>query len=99
MQGVCSFAINYTENLYKDGAFKSKRTIELNYKDLGLNKDDEIILYCKSSFRATQTAALLMEAGFEKVKVYDGAWLEWQNQGMPKKESAPKVVPTEQDAS
>ena len=89
----------HTENLYPDGSFKSGRTIELNYKDLGFAKDDEIILYCKSSFRATQTAALLLEAGYSNVKVYDGAWLEWQNQGMPSEEKSPEVAPTDQDAS
>ncbi len=89
----------HTENLYPDGSFKSGRTIELNYKDLGFEKDDEIVLYCKSSFRATQTAALLLEAGYSNVRVYDGAWLEWQNQGMPSEEKTPEVVPTEQDAS
>jgi len=89
----------HTENLYTDGSFKSGRTIELNYKDLGFEKSDEIILYCKSSFRATQTAALLLEAGYSNVKVYDGAWLQWQNQGMPSEEKKPEIAPTEQDAS
>lgn len=89
----------HTENLYTDGSFKSGRTIELNYKDQGFEKDDEIILYCKSSFRATQTAALLMEAGYTNVKVYDGAWLEWSTQGMPSAEKKPETVVTESDAS
>jgi len=89
----------HTENLYKDGSFKSGRTIELNYKDLGFEKEDELILYCKSSFRATQTAALLMEAGYTNVKVYDGAWLEWSNQGMPSAEKKTETVVTESDGS
>ena len=89
----------HTENLYSDGSFKSGRTIELNYKDQGFEKSDELVLYCKSSFRATQTAALLQEAGYTNVKVYDGAWLEWQSQGMPSEEKKPEVVPTDQDAS
>jgi thiosulfate/3-mercaptopyruvate sulfurtransferase len=100
-EGAIPSAVLYphTENLYSDGSFKSSRTIELNYKDKGFEKEDEIILYCKSSFRATQTAALLLEAGYTNVKVYDGAWLEWENQGMPSEEAAPNVVPTSQDAS
>lgn len=69
----------HTKNLYQDGTFMSSRDIGLFYKDLGLEKDDTIILYCKTSFRATQTAALLQEAGYENVKVYDGAWLEWES--------------------
>lgn len=90
---------SHTENLYNDGSFKSGRTIELNYKELGFKKDDELILYCKTSVRAAQTAALLMEAGYTNVKVYDGAWLEWESQGMPSEESAPAVAPSQQDAS
>lgn len=69
----------HTKNLYKDGTFMSSRDIGLFYKDLGLEKDDTIILYCKTSFRATQTAALLQEAGYKTIKVYDGAWLEWES--------------------
>jgi len=69
----------HTKNLYKDGTFMSSRDIGLFYKDLGLEKDDTILLYCKTSFRATQTAALLQEAGYKNVKVYDGAWLEWES--------------------
>lgn len=100
-EGAIPGAVLYahTENLYTDGSFKSSRAIEMNYKDLGLNKEDQIILYCKSSFRAIQTAALLMEAGYTNVKVYDGAWLEWKNQGMPSESTTPAVAPSSQDAS
>lgn len=69
----------HTKNLYKDGTFMSSRDIGLFYKDLGMGKDETILLYCKTSFRATQTAALLQEAGYKHVKVYDGAWLEWES--------------------
>lgn len=67
----------HTKNLYKDGTFKSMRDIWLDYHDLKLNKDDAIILYCKTSFRAAQTMLVLTEAGFSNVSVYDGAWVEW----------------------
>ncbi len=82
----------HTKNLYSDGTFMSSRDIGLFYQDLGLKKDDEIILYCKSSFRATQTFALLQEAGYEHVKVYDGAWIEWSSKNevtVPVEEKAP----------
>jgi thiosulfate/3-mercaptopyruvate sulfurtransferase len=89
---------SHTKNLYNDGTFKSARDIYLNYKDLGLNKEDIIILYCKSSFRATQTALLLNEAGFENVKVYDGAWLEWSAGDMPTQKQENKPL-SSQDGS
>ncbi len=101
-EGYIPTAINipHTENLYSDGTFKSKHVIEMNYADKGLAKDDDIILYCKTSFRATQTAALLLEAGYQNVRIYDGAWLEWQNRGMePAEVPQEEVKPSSQDGS
>jgi thiosulfate/3-mercaptopyruvate sulfurtransferase len=83
----------HTKNVYTDGTFMSSRDLGLFYKETGIEKDDLIIIYCKSSFRATQTAALLQEAGYENLKVYDGAWLEWESQTdeilVPIEETAP----------
>ncbi len=101
-EGAIPNAILYphTKNLYADGTFRSAQDIYLNYKDLGLNREDEIILYCKTSFRATMTALLLNEAGFTNVKVYDGAWEEWSQLGLPQAgKPEGQVVPTVQDAS
>lgn len=80
-EGFIPGAILYphTQNLYKDGTFMSSRDLGLFYKDAEIQKDDLIIVYCKSSFRATQTVALLEEAGYKNLKVYDGAWLEWSS--------------------
>lgn len=89
----------HTKNLYSDGTFKSARDIYLDYNDLGLSKDEPIILYCKSSFRATQTLILMEEAGYDNVKVYDGAWLEWSTKDMPKAEKVETTTPSSQDAS
>lgn len=100
-EGAIPESVHYphTNNLYSDGSFKSGQDIYLNYHDLGLDRDHSIILYCKSSFRATQTLVLLKEAGFEDVKIYDGAWLEWSNSGNPTTGFNEPVVLTEQDAS
>jgi len=99
--GYIPGAINYahTRNLYSDGTFLSSRDIGLFYHDLGLEPEDEIIVYCKSSFRAAQTVALLQEAGYTNLKIYDGAWIEWeQKEGptVPVEEAAPI---TEQEGS
>ena len=89
----------HTDNLYNDGTFKSKRDIYLNYNDLGIERSDEIIVYCKTSFRAAQTMLLLEESGFENVKIYDGAWSEWVNSSMPTEVKEELEILTEQDAS
>ncbi len=100
-EGHIATAINvpHTENLYSDGTFKSKRVIEMNYADRGIAKDDVVVLYCKTSFRATQTAALLIEAGYQNVAVYDGAWLEWQSRGLDPAEDPEEVKPSSSDGS
>lgn len=93
-EGYIPGAILYphTQNLYKDGTFMSSRDLGLFYKDVGFEKDDAIIIYCKTSVRATQAFALLQEAGFTNLKVYDGAWLEWSSingASAPTEETAP----------
>lgn len=99
-EGYVTSAVLYphTKNYYADGTFKNMQAISLNYKDLGIEKDTLVVAYCKSSYRATVTAAMLEEAGFQKVKVYDGAWLEWSATGVVEKPE-PSAPITSQDAS
>lgn len=99
-EGYVTNAVLYphTKNYYSDGTFKNSQAISLDYKDLGIEKDTLVVAYCKSSYRATVTAALLEEAGYKKVKVYDGAWLEWSATGVVEKPE-PSAPITSQDAS
>lgn len=89
----------HSRNLYSNGKFMSPRDIKLFYQDLGAKVDQEIILYCKTSFRAAQTAALLGDAGFTNVKVYDGAWLEWELEMGPSKPAPSQMPVDESDGS
>ncbi len=60
-----------------NGKLKSKSEIEAIFKKVGATKDKEIILYCETSVRAGILFFALSEAGYTKVKVYDGAFNEW----------------------
>ncbi len=44
-----------------------------------LDPEKETIVYCQSGVRAAQTATVLAELGFKKVKVYDSSWLAYGN--------------------
>jgi thiosulfate/3-mercaptopyruvate sulfurtransferase len=44
-----------------------------------LDPGKETIVYCQSGARASETAGVLQELGFTKVKVYDSSWLGYGN--------------------
>lgn len=41
----------------------------------GLERDKEVVVYCQSGVRASQTAAVLRDLGYTDVKVYEPSWL------------------------
>ena len=88
-----------TQNLYNDGTFLSERDTYLFYKDKGFEKDGTIVLYCKTSFRAAQSALVLKAAGFENLIIYDGAWLEWEMMGGESAQPSEDAPITNQDGS
>ncbi|HYE08691.1 MAG TPA: sulfurtransferase [Patescibacteria group bacterium] len=72
-----STLINYIENNYNDGTYKSVQDIKILYLENGIKPDKQVIMYCKTSVRAAQTYLAMYNAGYRNLKVYDGAWLEW----------------------
>ena len=62
----------------KDGMnLKSREQLRALYSKLSPEK--ETIVYCQSGIRASETATLLRELGFKKVRVYDSSWLGYGN--------------------
>lgn len=62
----------------KDGmGLKSREQLKALYSRLDPNK--ETIVYCQSGVRASETATVLKDLGFNKVKVYDSSWLGYAN--------------------
>jgi thiosulfate/3-mercaptopyruvate sulfurtransferase len=56
---------------------KSQADLKKLYANL--DPDKETVVYCQSGVRAAETAVVLKNLGFKKVKVYDSAWLGWGN--------------------
>lgn len=70
--------LNYEDLLSETGAFKTADELKLIAEKYGITADTELILYCRTSVRATvEFIAFKNILGFEKVRVYDGAYLEW----------------------
>ncbi len=95
-----SIMMNYTGSYFTDGTFKTTEITKINYLENGIYPEDEIIIYCKTSFRAAPVFVQLYEAGYRNIKLYDGAYLEWTSKSsnpidMPEGVAAP----SKQDAS
>lgn len=46
--------------------------------DFDDNKDDEIIVYCRSGMRSASAKMILIQAGFTNVRNLAGGMLDWQ---------------------
>ncbi|HMC15605.1 MAG TPA: sulfurtransferase [Albitalea sp.] len=44
-----------------------------------LDPDKETIVYCQSGVRASETATVLRDLGFKRVRVYDSSWIGYGN--------------------
>jgi thiosulfate/3-mercaptopyruvate sulfurtransferase len=76
-------AINFEYNnvLNEDEKLKSKDEIMAALKGAGISEDKEIVLYCASSVR-TGIVYMALKSIFEfpRLRVYDGAYYEWQSE-------------------
>lgn len=85
-----SVLMDFMDNNYKNGSFKSAEAIKYQYVENKITKDKTVIMYCKTSVRAAETYLALYNAGYRNLKLYDGAWLEW---------SADKSLPVQNPSS
>ena len=70
--------INYETLLDSKGMLKSKEELQSIFKAKGITSDKTAIVYCETSVRACVLYTALKTLEYPKVKVYDGAYLEWQ---------------------
>ena len=72
--------IDYKEMLDAKGMLKSKDALAALFTAKGVSKDKTIIIYCASSVRASiEFFALTSILDYPNVKVYDGAFNEWES--------------------
>ena len=74
-----SVLLNYVDNNFKDGTYKTIQQIRIRYLEQGIDYDKEAVMYCKTSIRGAQTYLALYNAGYRKLRLYDGAWVEWSS--------------------
>jgi thiosulfate/3-mercaptopyruvate sulfurtransferase len=65
----------------EDGTFKERADLEAIYfTEQGIEPADEVVAYCRIGERSSHTWFVLTHLlGLEKVRNYDGSWVEWGN--------------------
>lgn len=71
--------VNYETLADAKGLLKSNDALTSMFESKGITKDKTVIVYCETSVRAGVIYMALKGLGYENVKVYDGAYLEWQS--------------------
>ena len=95
-----SVMIDWDTNFFGDQTFKTTDITKINYMEAGIFPENEIIIYCQTSFRAAPVFVQLFEAGYRNIRIYDGAYLEWtSNSGNPVEMPAGAAAPAAKDAS
>jgi thiosulfate/3-mercaptopyruvate sulfurtransferase len=74
--------IPFTEGISYDGnLFRDKDFLEKLFSQNNISKDSEIVCYCMHGHRASSLFFQLLIAGYDKVKLYDGSFVEWHGRG------------------
>jgi len=72
-----SVLLDYAGNNFTDMTYKPVQQIRIRYLEEGIDYNDTVVMYCKTSIRGAQTYLALYNAGYRDLKLYDGAWVEW----------------------
>jgi thiosulfate/3-mercaptopyruvate sulfurtransferase len=76
--------IPFTEGIsYNGKIFQDKDFLENLFSENNISKESEIICYCTHGHRASSLFFQLLIAGYDKVKLYDGSFVEWHGRGFP----------------
>lgn len=72
--------INWVDTINpEDGTLKSAEELQKMFEQAGATKDREIVTYCEMGVRAAHDYFVARLLGYEKVRNYDGSWIDWGN--------------------
>jgi thiosulfate/3-mercaptopyruvate sulfurtransferase len=70
----------FTDGIGQDGfLFEKKESLQNLFEQKQIPKDGEIICYCMHGHRASSLFLQLRIAGFERVRLYDGSFIDWHS--------------------
>jgi thiosulfate/3-mercaptopyruvate sulfurtransferase len=75
-----SILLPFTDGLGQDGfLFDKKESLQNLFAQKQISTDDEMVCYCMHGHRASSLFFQLKIAGFKKVKLYDGSFIDWHS--------------------
>lgn len=82
-------AVHYewTDMLDKSLNLHANEDIQQRLDNLGVSKDDDVVVYCQTHQRSALTYVALKNLGYKNVIALDGAWSNWGNDA-----TTPKVL-------
>ena len=76
--------VPFTDGLgYNGKLFRDLESLKVMFSQNQISKDKEIVCYCMHGHRASSLFLQLKIAGFDKVKLYDGSFVEWYGKRLP----------------
>lgn len=78
-----SILVPFTDGLGQRGTlFESKEYLQKMFEEKQIRNDKEIICYCMHGHRASSLFYQLRAAGFERIRLYDGSFIDWYSKGL-----------------
>ncbi len=77
-----AIGIDWVNNLTTRDGFKVLKSADellSMYEKAGVTRDKEIIAYCRTGMRSSNTYFVLRLLGYPRVRNYDGSMIEWGN--------------------
>jgi thiosulfate/3-mercaptopyruvate sulfurtransferase len=62
-----------------DGCMRPAAEIECLWRDAGIHRDQHIVFYCGTGWRASLAFFYAWLMGWEHISVFDGGWMEWSS--------------------
>ncbi|MPQ42730.1 sulfurtransferase [Clostridium tarantellae] len=75
IKGAISFPFDQVYN--KDGTVKSEEELIKIFENAGINKNDNIVIYCTAGIRSAYLTEILKMLGYPNVRNYDASYYEW----------------------
>lgn len=73
----------FTDGIGMDGKMFLDKEVLIQRFNEQLESSDEVVVYCMHGHRASNLYYQLKLAGWDKVRLYDGSFVEWYGKGFP----------------